>query len=136
MKQTIMLVLLGLGYLSQPLHAAEKSDNTSGFWDKLRGKIESLAPQKKVVVTTATGGVRGAPAATEDLYWKNDVSAQIIDADELEAFTKAMKLTDANDKAPAQAAFSEFVKKYPGSSLRKDADLALALLEKAAHSVQ
>jgi len=131
MKQLVMLFLLGLALFSQSLHAGEKSDNTSSFWERLRGKVESLTPQKKLGATTATGGVRGAPAATEDMYWKNDASAQTIGSDELEAFAKAMKLTDSDDKAQAQAAFSEFIKKYPESSLRKDADQALVLLQNA-----
>ncbi|MDO8262665.1 MAG: hypothetical protein Q7T21_05510 [Gallionella sp.] len=136
MKQLIMLFLLGLALFSQALHAGEKNDNTSSFWDRLRGKIESLTPQKKLGATTATGGVRGAHAATEDMYWKNDASAQIIDSDELEVFAKAMKLTDSDDKAQAQAAFSEFIKKYPESSLRQDADQALAQLQNASTPVK
>lgn len=136
MKRLIMLFLLGLSLFSQTLHADEKNNNASSFWDRLRGKIESLTPQKKLGVTTATGGVRGAPAATEDMYWKNDASAQIIDSDELEAFAKAMKLTESDDKTQAQAAFSEFIKKYPESSLRKDADQALVLLQNAPPSVK
>ena len=124
-----MVFLLGLSLFTQSLYAGEKNGNTSSFWDRLRGKVESLTPQAKLGATTATGGVRGAPAATEDMYWKNAASEQAVGADELEAFTKAMKLTDLEDKAQAQAAFSEFVKKFPGSSLRKDADQALALLQ-------
>lgn len=124
-----MLFLVGLSLFSQSLYAGEKSANSSGFWDKLRGKIESLTPQKKVGMTTATGGVRGAPAATEDMYWKNDASAHVIGADELDDFEKAVKLTDSDDKGPAQAAFSEFINKYPGSPLRKDAEQAIALLQ-------
>lgn len=130
MKQLVLVSLLGMSLFSQPLYAADK-DNNKSFWDSLRGKIESLTPQKKLGVTTATGGVRGAPVATEDMYWKNEASAQIINPDELDAFAKAMKLVDSDDKAPAQTAFSEFVKKYPASSLRKDADQALVLLQSA-----
>jgi len=131
MKRLIILFILGMGLFAQSLHAEEKKDNTSSFWDKLRVRVESLTPQKKLGATTATGGVRGAPVATEDLYWKSDVSAQTIGSDELEAFAKAVKLSEANDKAPAQAAFSEFVKKYPASSLRKEAYEALVLLQNA-----
>lgn len=131
MKRLIILFILGMGLFSQSLHADEKKGNTSSFWDKLRSKIESLTPQKKLGITTATGGVRGAPASTEDLYWKNDAAAQTIGSDELEAFAQAMKLAEKDDKAQAQAAFSDFVKKYPGSSLRKDAYEALVLLQNA-----
>ncbi|HEU0189179.1 MAG TPA: hypothetical protein VFQ97_04205 [Gallionella sp.] len=138
MKKITMLFLLGLALGSQLLYAAEKGDsrqnaakkddNKQSFWQKLRIKIESMTPQKKTSVTTATGGVRGAPGSTEDIYWKNEATGQTIAAEELEAFKKAMKLADSDDKAQAHAAFAEFIKKYPGSSLRKDADQALALL--------
>ncbi|OGS95070.1 MAG: hypothetical protein A3G79_02850 [Gallionellales bacterium RIFCSPLOWO2_12_FULL_57_18] len=131
MKKITMLFLLGLALGSQALYAAEKGDATMSFWQKLRVKIESMTPQKKTSVTTASGGVRGAPAATEDIYWKNEATGQTIVSDELEAFKKAMELADSDDKAQARAAFSEFIRKYPESSLRKDADQALALLAKA-----
>lgn len=131
MKKIIMLFLLGLALGSQALYAAEKSDGAKSFWEKLRVKIESMTPQKKTSVTTATGGVRGALTSTEDIYWKNEATGQMVPAEELEEFKKAMKLADTAENAPAQAAFSEFIKKYPESSLRKDADQALALLAKA-----
>lgn len=129
MKRLITLLLLVLSFFSQTLEAGEKNGNTLSFWERLRGKVESMTPQKKLGATTATGGVRGAPAATEDMYWKNDASAQIVSSDELDAFAKAMKLTESEDKTQAQEAFAEFIKKYPESSLRKDADQALVLLK-------
>lgn len=131
MKRLIILFILGMSLFAQTLHADDKKGNTSSFWDKLRSKVESLTPQKKLGATTATGGVRGAPASTEDLYWKSEVTEQPIGADELEAFAKAVKLAEADDKAPAQAAFSEFVKKYPVSSLRKEAYEAMVLIQNA-----
>lgn len=140
MKKITMLFLLGLVLGSQTLYAAEKGDSKQkaaekgdskqSFWHKLRIKIESMTPQKKTSVTTATGGVRGAPVSTEEMYWKNEATGQMIAAEELETFKNAMKLADSDDKAQAHAAFAEFIKKYPGSSLRKDADQALALLAK------
>lgn len=131
MKRISMLLMLGMALASQGLYAAEKNDNKPSFWDSLRSKLESLTPQKKVTATTAVGGVRGAAVATEDMYWKGASSPQVIDADELEAFMAAMKLNDANDAAQAQSAFAEFIKKYPESTLRKDAEQALSLLQPA-----
>jgi len=128
MKKITMLFLLGLALGSQALYAAEKDVSKLSFWEKLRVKIESMTPQKKTNVTTATGGVRGAQVSTEDMYWKNEATGQAIASDELEAFKKAIQLANLDNKAQAQAAFSEFIKKYPGSSLRKDADQALAML--------
>lgn len=132
MKNFTMLFLLALAVGSQALYAAEKSGGPQTFWDKLRIKIEAMTPQKKASVTTATGGVRGAPASAEDIYWKDEATGQTVVAEELEAFKKAVKLAESNSngkaQAQAQAAFGEFIKKYPGSSLRKDADQALVLL--------
>ena len=130
MKKFTMLFLLALAVGSQALYAAEKSASPQTFWDKLRVKIEAMTPQKKTSVTTATGGVRGAPTSSEDIYWKDEATGQTVAAEELEAFKKAVKLADSNSngKTQAKAAFAEFIKKYPGSSLRKDADQALALL--------
>jgi TolA-binding protein len=126
MKKLLILILMGLAFNSQALYAEEQSDTLS-FWKKLRNKLESFTPQKKVTSTNATGGVRGAPMASDDIYWKGEVTAQTIDADEFEAFQKALASVDSGDKQQTQTAFSEFIKKYPDSSLRKDADQALAL---------
>lgn len=116
---------------SQALYAEEKKDATPNFWEKLRAKIEQIAPQKKVTATTAVGGVRGAKMAVDDVYWKGEKTAQTVDADELEAFTSAMTLASSGEHAKAQAAFAEFISKNPDSPLRKDADLALAQLKAA-----
>lgn len=131
MKQLITVLFLGAALLAPTLHAAEKSGESLSFWDRVRGKIESLTPQKQLGATTATGGVRGAHISTEDMYWKDDASGQTIDADELGAFTRAIKLAESEDKSQAQAAFAEFIKQYPQSILRKEADQALALLQGA-----
>ncbi len=126
MKRLLMLILMGLAFGSQLLHADEQGA-TSSFWEKLKEKLESFTPREKVTsTTTATAGVRGAPMASEDVYWKGEASAQTIDPDELEAFKKAIAFIDAGDKQQAQIAFAEFIKKYPDSALRKDANQALA----------
>ena len=128
MKKLAMLFLLGLTLGSQSLYADEKGgSSTQSFWNMLRSKLESFTPKKKVTATNATGGVRGAAVASEDVYWKDESTGQMIDSEELEAFKKAVKLIDTGDKGHAKTAFSEFIKKYPDSPLRKDADKALAL---------
>jgi TolA-binding protein len=131
MKRISILLLLSLAFASQGLYAADKGDNKPGFWDALRSKLESFTPQKKVSATTAVGGVRGAATASDDMYWKGASSPQAIDADELEAFMAAMRLNDAHDEAQAQTAFAEFIKKYPESTLRKDAEQALSVISSA-----
>ncbi len=128
MKKIAMFFALALALGAQSLHAAGGSDAAASFWQKLRAKIEALTPQKKLGVTTATGGVRGAPVSANDMYWKNEATGLTVAAEELEDFKKAMNLAGAGDKAQAHAAFAGFIKKYPASQLRKDADEALALL--------
>lgn len=123
MKRLVMLFMIGLTFGSQTIYGEEQGD-ASNFWEKLREKLELLIPQKKAVETT-TGGVRGAPTVTEDMYWKGEVSSQTIDPDELEAFKKGIALIDSGDKKRAQTAFAEFINKYPESSLIKDAKEAL-----------
>lgn len=129
-KSLAILMLLGIALGSQTLQAAEGSDAGLSFWEKLRKKIEMLAPQKKVSASTSVGGVRGAQVSAEDTYWKGE-KAKPIDPEELAAFKKAMALAESGETKQAQAAFTEFVKKAPDSPLRKDADLALAELKSA-----
>ena len=129
MKKLIaILMLVGIAFGAQTLYAAEGGNSTLSFWEKLRKKIEMLAPQKKVNATTAVGGVRGAQVSADDTYWKGE-KAKAIDPDELVAFKKAMSLAESGEMKEAQTAFTEFVKKSPESPLRKDADLALAQLK-------
>ena len=131
MKNLFNLLLLSSLTLATPiLHAAEKTAEPS-FWDKLRAKVEQMAPQKRVTATTAVGGVRGSKMAADDVYWKGEQQAQAVDADELEKFQAAMALATAGELEKAQAAFAEFVAKNPDSNLRKDADQALAQLRAA-----
>ena len=103
-------------------------DSWSGFWERLRMKIEQMTPQKKLGTTTAVGGVRGSAVEASDVYWKGEAKPQSIDADELTAFQKAMGLVETEQKEQAQAAFAEFAKAYPDSPLKADADQAMARL--------
>lgn len=123
----ILFLLMSLASLT--LHAEGKNDSNLSFWEKLRTKIEQITPQKKVTATTAVGGVRGAKMATDDVYWKGEKAGLSADADELDAFKKAMTLATAGEFEKAQVAFTDFVSKNPESPLRKDADLALAQLK-------
>ena len=104
--------------------------STMSIWEKLRKKIESFTPQKKIAATNAVGGVRGALSDASDIYWKGEVTHEVIDADEMSAFKKAMDLGVSGETGQAQAAFKEFIKTYPESPLRKDADQALEAIAK------
>lgn len=128
-KIVAVCALVWMVMSSQVLSAEDKKENAASFWEKLRVKIEQMAPQKKITATTAVGGVRGAKMAVDDVYWKGDKAVQVVDADELEAFTHAMSLATEGEHSKAQTAFTAFVRKNPDSPLRKDADLALAQLK-------
>lgn len=128
MKKIAGLLLVALSLLVQPVWAADKSDSAPSMWEKLKKKIYMLTPQKKLDATTAVGGVRGAPSDANDVYWKGE-AAHAVDADELSAFKKAIELVEAGETKQAQAAFAEFIKNHPESTLRKDADQALVLLQ-------
>ncbi len=120
------LYLFCLIFFSGSLMAAES--NAPGFWELLRIKIEQLTPQKKLSTTTAVGGVRGAPVESTDVYWKGEAKPSAIDADELMKFRHAVTLVEAGKRQDARSAFDEFIKKYPESPLRKDAESAIAQL--------
>lgn len=111
-----------------PATADPKADSWSGFWDKLRLKIEQMTPQKKLGTTTAVGGVRGAAVEVADVYWKGEARPQAVDEDELAAFQKAMGLVESRQKDAALAAFGDFSRNFPNSPLKADADQARARL--------
>lgn len=119
-------VLLGV-VVAAPSYAASVSSEPS-LWERLRKKIELITPKKKLITTTAAGGVRGSLADADDVYWKGEQKVEAVDVEELDAFKKAMDLAGAGKNADAQAAFGAFVKRHPESSLRADADAALTLL--------
>ncbi len=126
-KLVAAFVLLGV-VMATPSYAAGVSSEPS-LWERLRKKIELITPRKKLVTTNAAGGVRGSLADADDVYWKGEQKVQSVDVEELDAFKTAMNLAGAGKNADAQAAFSQFVKQHPESSLRADADAALALLQ-------
>ena len=131
MKRIIVLLLMVVSaFTSASIYAADNTAGSMSLWEKLRKRIESFTPQKKIGATNAVGGVRGAPSDANDIYWKGENSHEVIDAEELGAFKKAMDLAAAGETQQAHTAFSEFIKAHPDSALRKDADQALAALAK------
>ncbi|MBU1214871.1 MAG: hypothetical protein KKF58_02515 [Gammaproteobacteria bacterium] len=130
MKRLIALfVLLGI-VLAAPVQVSA-ADQDLSLWERLRKKIELLTPKKKLTTTTAAGGVRGSLADADDVYWKGEAEQAAIDDAELTAFTKAIELVDGGKTDEAKTAFADFVKQYPDSSLREDAEAALAQLAPA-----
>ncbi len=124
----LITALLALSLFGAHAQSGGQGDSWTGFWERLRMKIEQMTPQKKLGSTTAVGGVRGAAVEATDVYWKGEAKPQSIDADELGAFQKAMALVEAEQKDQAKAAFAEFTKAYPNSPLKADADQVMARL--------
>ncbi|GAB4127093.1 MAG: hypothetical protein Fur0040_09930 [Sideroxydans sp.] len=122
-KLLILLTMVGMT-ASMPGLAADSS-----WWDSLRKKIETMTPKKKLSTTTAAGGVRGSLADAEDVYWKGENGGHAVDADELAAFKQAMDMVGGGKQAEARDAFAAFIKQYPASSLKADAEAALAQLQ-------
>jgi len=129
MKKLVVLFFVLVSALTSATVFAADAGSMS-LWEKLRKKVESFAPQKKIGATNAVGGVRGAPSDAHDIYWKGEATQEKIEAEELAAFKKAMDLAAAGEKKEASSAFADFVKKHPDSALRKDADQALVELAK------
>lgn len=73
--------------------------------------------------------MRGSLADAEDVYWKGEKKGPQVDADELAAFKQAMDMVGAGKQAEAQDAFAAFIKQHPDSSLKADAEAALAQLQ-------
>lgn len=128
MKKMIAIALLG-AVLAAPAYSADDKQDGGSLWERLRRKIELLTPRKKITTTTAVGGVRGALADADDVYWKGEANTQPVEEEELAAFKKALALYDAGDIPGAQAGFADFVKSHPDSRLRPDAEQALAQLQ-------
>ncbi|MEI7842724.1 MAG: hypothetical protein WCI39_06805 [Gallionellaceae bacterium] len=129
MKKLVVLFFVLVSALTSATVFAADAGSMS-LWEKLRKKVESFAPQKKIGATNEVGGVRGAPSDAHDIYWKGEATQEKIEAEELAAFKKAMDLAAAGEKKEASSAFADFVKKHPDSALRKDADQALVELAK------
>lgn len=129
MTRAMIVMVLGLA-LSGLGQAAE--ENKASAFDGFRKKIELLTPKKKLQTTTAVGGVRGAQAHADELYWKGEQPEQTIDATELAAFAEALTFAEAGDKAQAEKGLKEFLRNYPQSQLKSDAEQALALLKEEA----
>jgi TolA-binding protein len=115
----ISAIILFIALLCLNAYAEDKKD--AGFWDGLKGKIEKLAPKKKITETTAVGGVRGTrDSSSEGLYWKGEDRKEITD-DEVRTFRAALENASAGKRDEAATQFGTFVQLYPNSLLKADA---------------
>jgi TolA-binding protein len=127
-------VLLGLFMAVSTVQAAEGE----GFWGSLASKLHKLAPTRKSTATTAVGGVRGTKGEGDDIYWKGREKSVEIGEDELEKFNQAVESRGKGDTELALKQFDEFLRYFPKSTLRADAQQAVELIraERAAAARQ
>lgn len=126
------LQLLSLLLLTTVPGLAPAQDSSS-FWNTLGGKLEQLTPQKKAAVTSAVGGIRGAKDLPADtLYWKGETQQQTVDAEEYARFKEALT-AGSTGQPQAIELFESFLRDFPQSSLRPEADSALQQLKLVAN---
>lgn len=124
MKKTIgmLIVCLCVAVFAQ---AEEPKKQADTIWEKIRNKIEKITPKQKPTVTTAVGGVRGAPTERHELYWKGEEKPLAISAQELDLFSAALQQAESGAASEATASFQDFLAKFPQSLLAADAESAL-----------
>jgi len=138
MKQLLMLVLLIMPVVNlaaeqqQPAEKLESGNVFKGFLQKVWGKFKSLSPKdprqtRKVVVATA--GVRGAETTSSILepYWKDDQTSDEQFLQQLQAFASAQEQIDKGELASAVTSLQAFMTQWPSSSLKPNAEFALAM---------
>lgn len=122
------IICLALFMVLSVSYAEEKEQ--SGFWAKLRSKVESITPKRKLPVTTAVGGVRGVKDdSAKALYWKGKEIDKEVSAKELEKFKIALEYAINGNTEESLTHFNEFLARYPESPLREDAVEALENLK-------
>lgn len=141
----IVLIVLALP-LAQTV-AAEKTDSeksgvkiqkvkrTGSLEDVLRemwGRLRSLAPKMASdahATQTQVAGVRGAESTGTLIkpYWKGDRTQDPDFLKELELYNAAQQQADAGNFSGAISGFNSFIKTYPKSRLRANAQFGLGL---------
>ena len=126
MKKPILslVILLLFAVTTQAAEAPQPS-----FWDSLKSRIEKVTPRKKIIGTTAVGGVRSAKQQDENLYWKGKDVALEADEDELSLFKQALHSAESGKRNETIAFFESFLARYPQSQLKDDCLKAIAQLK-------
>ena len=118
-----------------PRVEVQKAEERSGLqnvldemWSRLRQYGPNLS-MKETEMTTVVAGVRGAESTASTLtpYWKGDKTKDPAYVAEVNAFNAAQTLAERDDYPAASAAFEKFLKDYPASSLKPNAEFGLAL---------
>ena len=118
-----------------PRVEVQKASERSGLqnvldemWSRLRQYGPKLSA-REAEKTTIVAGVRGAESTASTLtpYWKGDKTRDPAFVAEVNAFNAAQALAEGDDYPGAATAFEKFLKDYPASSLKPNAEFALAL---------
>ncbi|MBI5235512.1 MAG: tetratricopeptide repeat protein [Deltaproteobacteria bacterium] len=125
LKKTLILSTVLLFLASSAAFAAEKK--SLSYWIKNTGsKIQSVS--KKPKKDTATAGVKGDPEkAADELYWKE--GKQVVKDEEIKSLENAVDLVNKGQNDEAVKALEAFLKDYPKSALKADAEEGLKILK-------
>ncbi len=113
----------------------QKVKSSGSLEDVLRemwGRLRSLAPKMASdahAKRTQVAGVRGAESTGTLIkpYWKDDRTQDPDFLKELELYNAAQQQADAGNFSGAIGGFSSFIKAYPRSRLRANAQFGLGL---------
>jgi TolA-binding protein len=133
MKRTIFTLFLGL-LLAIPGFAAEPAKPAASglITNALRG-LTALLPKPETAPADSTAvstiGIRGSEstATLVNPYWKDDRSNDPAFAAELNAYTEAQNLLQAQKWTEAQQAMTRFLAEHPKSDLVPNARFGQAL---------
>jgi TolA-binding protein len=111
---------------------AEERSSLQGLLDEMWSRLRQYGPKlsvKETEKTTVVAGVRGAESTASTLtpYWKGDKTRDPAYVAEVSAFNDAQALAERADYPAAATAFEKFLKDYPASSLKPNAEFGLAL---------
>lgn len=118
-----------------PGAVVQKVEGESPFkrlMEEMWAKLRSYGPRLSTTDagrTTQVAGVRGAESTASQLkpYWKGDRANDPAYAQEVDAFNKAQELADAGDMPQSAKAFDDFLKSYPKSTLKPNAQFGAGL---------
>jgi len=117
----------------------ENESTLRRMFDETWAKLRSYGPRLTTGEASRGGativaGVRGAESTGSQLkpYWKGDRTSDPAYVQEANAYNQAQALAEAGDNDKAAAGFEEFLKTYPKSSFKPNAQFALGLTYGAA----
>jgi TolA-binding protein len=111
---------------------AEERSGLQSLLDEMWSRLRQYGPKlsvKESEKTTVVAGVRGAESTASTLtpYWKGDKTRDPVFVAEVNAFNAAQTLAEHADYPAASTAFEKFLKDYPASTLKPNAEFGLAL---------